>query len=105
MDEGTLNDTNIALPALPTFTILEKEYVLLHDIQVLLNLRGLLLLIAQQMEEEQEWVREDPKLGSLNTCFDPNIALQICFDEAMQYKADAPTEYEFLDMQRLIGDP
>lgn len=55
MDEDTLNDTDIALPpALPTFTILEKEYVLLHDIQVLFNLQEdyCLALIAQQMEEE-----------------------------------------------------
>ena len=77
VDEDTLNDTDIALPALPTFTILEKEYVLLHDIQVLFNLREdyFLALIAQQMEEEQEWVHEDPKLEILNTWFDPYTTL------------------------------
>lgn len=56
VDKDALNDGEIALPTLPTFTIMEKEYVLLHDIQVLFNLREdyCLALIAQQMEEEEE---------------------------------------------------
>ncbi len=77
VNEDALIDSDIPLPALPRFTILQKEYFLLHDIQVLFNLREdyCLALIAQQMEEEQDWVVEDPKLESLNTCFDPEIAL------------------------------
>ena len=58
-------------------------------------------LIAQQMEEEEEWVLEDPVLGGLNTNFDPKRALEDCFDVAMQYKADVPTEEEFIDTQCL----
>ena len=107
VNDDALIDSDVPLAALPVFTILEKEYVLLHDIQVLFNLREdyCLALIAQQKEEEQDWVLEDPKLECLNTCFDPEAALQLCFDEALQYKADAPTDAEFLDTQRLIGDP
>ena len=54
MDKDALNDSNIPFLALPSFTILEKEYVLLYDIQVLFNLQEdyCLILIAQQIEEE-----------------------------------------------------
>lgn len=62
-------------------------------------------LIAQQMEGEQEWVVQDPKLESLNTCFNPEVALKICFDEAMESKATLPSEEEFKNTQLLIGDP
>ena len=57
------------------------------------------------MGGEQNWVVQDPKLESLNTCFEAGKALQVCFDETMEYKANVPIEDEFLDMQCLIGDP
>ena len=107
VDEDTLGDSDVPLPALPTFKILEKEYILLHDIQVLFNLREdyCLALIAQQMHEEQDWVLQDPILENLNTCFDPDTALKTCFIEANKHKGEIPSEAEFLDTQRLIGDP
>ena len=107
VDEDALEDSDIPVPALPTFKILEKEYVLLHDIQVLFNLREdyCLALIAQQMHEEQDWVLQDPTLEKVNTCFDPNMALEACFEEAKKHEGEIPSEAEFLDTQHLIGDP
>ena len=71
VDDQLLLDNDVVVPTLPTLKILEKDCVLLHDIQVLFNLRGdyCLALIVQQMKEEEDWVLQDPKLESLNTCF------------------------------------
>ena len=84
-----MNDSDILVLALPSFRFNQKDYVLLHGIQSLFNLREdyCLNLIGQQMEEEEEWVLQDPKLEILNVCFNTAEALRICFEESMDKKA------------------
>ncbi|KAI5060528.1 hypothetical protein GOP47_0024948 [Adiantum capillus-veneris] len=51
----------------------------------------------------KDFVEKDPLLGKLDVCFEPHKALEICFNEARQYKE--PTEEEFLKAQENITDP
>lgn len=99
--EESLLNNDIPIPALPSFIIENKEYILLHDIQVIFNLREdyTLRVIAQALEDEKEWVLEDPVLGSLDCNFDPKNALELCFNEAKQYEKSLPTEEDFQDTQ------
>ncbi|KAI5056851.1 hypothetical protein GOP47_0028669 [Adiantum capillus-veneris] len=51
----------------------------------------------------KDFVEKDPLLGKLDVFFEPHKALEICFNEALQYKE--PTEEEFLKAQEIIIDP
>ena len=86
---------------LSSFQINGKNYALLHDIQLIFNLRA---LIAQLMEEEQDWFLQDPKLKKINICFNPKEALRFFFEEAMDYKAQVLSKANLVDTQILISD-
>lgn len=92
--EEPLLNNDLPIPTLPSFIIENKEYLLLHDIQVIFNLREdyTLGVIAQALEYEKERVVEDPVLGSLDCSFYPKNALEVCFKEGKAYEQELPTE-------------
>lgn len=106
VSDEAIKNNDIPIPCLPSFIFDGREYVLLHDIQVLFELREdyALATLAQNLEGT-EWVLEDPNLGSLQTMYDPEKALELCFREAKEYEKELPTEEEFQDAQASIREP
>lgn len=86
MTDFEIDVENHVVPFLPTFKIGEFEYVLLHDVQAIFNLREdfALAALVQSCKLDVEVGIDDDKLQSLEDNFNSQDCLSMCFKEACQ---------------------
>ena len=82
VEDFDVQSGNYVVPMLPGVLIGGKDYVFLHDIECMFNLREdyAISLIAQASRLDKEvGIEDDHSLLALETTFDPTEALTICF--------------------------
>ena len=92
------------MPMLSSVLIGGKDYVFLHDIECMSNLREdyAISLIAQASRLDKEvGIEDDHSLLALETTFDPAEALAMCFKEAEQFQE--PDESAFQRTQQAMN--